>query len=72
VRGEVTIVVGGAPPPVAADLGPDELAARVAAAEAAGADRKAAIAEVANAAGVPKRTVYDAVVAAKNRLAPPH
>ena len=33
--------------------------------EAAGTDRKAAIAEVAQEAGVPRREVYDAVVQAK-------
>jgi 16S rRNA (cytidine1402-2'-O)-methyltransferase len=60
VRGEVTLVVAGAPEP-----GPIEDAATlvslVAAAEAAGASRKDAIAEVARRAGVPKREVYDLV-----------
>lgn len=63
VRGEVTLVVGGAPepePPAAADL-----AAMVAAREAAGLDRKAAMTEVARASGVPRREVYDAVLAAR-------
>ena len=64
VRGEVTLVVGGAPP-VAVEVGPAELAARVAAREQAGETRKAAIAAVAAEAGVPKRGVFDAVVAAK-------
>ncbi len=65
VRGEITVVVAGAarPDPAAAD--PAGLAAEVAAREAAGERRKAAIAEVARAAGVPKRLVFDAVVAAK-------
>ena len=40
---------------------PDDLRAAVAEAEAAGTSRKDAIAEVARAAGVPKREVYDAV-----------
>ncbi len=64
VRGEITLVVGGAPdapPPAAADL-----AAMVRAREAAGVDRKAAMSEVARTAGVPRREVYDAVLAARH------
>ncbi len=63
VRGEITLVVAGAPepePPAASDL-----AAMVAAREAAGLDRKAAMTDVARAAGVPRREVYDAVLAAR-------
>ncbi|HEX6444328.1 MAG TPA: 16S rRNA (cytidine(1402)-2'-O)-methyltransferase [Streptosporangiales bacterium] len=61
VRGEVTLVVAGAPAaPAPAD--PADLAAAVAAREAAGEPRKQAIATVAKAAGVPKREVYAAVV----------
>lgn len=60
VRGEVTLVVAGAPA-VAAATGPDELRAAVAAHEAAGVRRKEAIGLVAKAAGVPKRDVYDLV-----------
>jgi 16S rRNA (cytidine1402-2'-O)-methyltransferase len=64
VRGEITLVVGGAPAaPVA--LSPSELAAEVAAEEAAGATRKDAIRAVVVRTGLPRRTVYDAVVAAK-------
>ncbi|GAA1917297.1 16S rRNA (cytidine(1402)-2'-O)-methyltransferase [Streptantibioticus ferralitis] len=65
VRGEITVVVEGAPavPPQA--LEPAELARRVAVRESAGEARKAAIAAVAAEAGVPKRQVFDAVVAAK-------
>jgi 16S rRNA (cytidine1402-2'-O)-methyltransferase len=64
VRGEITLVVGGAPAtPVAA--GAEELAAEVAERERAGQPRKEAIAEVARRRGVPKRVVFDAVVAAK-------
>jgi 16S rRNA (cytidine1402-2'-O)-methyltransferase len=64
VRGEITLVVGGAPRrPVEAD--PDALAAAVREQEDAGTDRKTAIAEVARAAGLPKRVVYAAVVAAR-------
>jgi 16S rRNA (cytidine1402-2'-O)-methyltransferase len=64
VRGELTLVVAGAPavsaPPDAATL-----AAEVTEREVAGQSRKDAIAAVAAAHGVPKRDVFDAVVAAK-------
>lgn len=60
VRGEVTIVVAGAPAPGRVD-DPAELVGRVSALEASGTSRKDAIVEVARAAGVPKRLVYDAV-----------
>lgn len=66
VRGEITVVVEGAPEPGPADLDPAELVRRVAAREAAGERRKEAIAAVAAQAGVPKREVFDAVVAAKH------
>jgi 16S rRNA (cytidine1402-2'-O)-methyltransferase len=61
VRGEVTIVVSGAA--VAASVAVDtaSLRAEVAAEEGAGTSRKDAIKAVAARAGVPKRTVYDAV-----------
>ncbi|GAA4746041.1 16S rRNA (cytidine(1402)-2'-O)-methyltransferase [Modestobacter marinus] len=64
VRGEITLVVAGA---VAgpASLTPAELAAEVAAEEAAGADRKEAIRTVMARTGLPRRDVYDAVLAAK-------
>jgi 16S rRNA (cytidine1402-2'-O)-methyltransferase len=68
VRGEVTVVVGGAPEG-AEPVEEAQLVARVAEREAAGADRKAAIAAVAAAAGVPKRLVFDAVVASKHGAA---
>ena len=63
VRGEITLVVGGAPAVAAPDAAGlvDEVSAR----EAAGESRKEAIAEVARVRGVPKRVVFDAVVAAK-------
>jgi 16S rRNA (cytidine1402-2'-O)-methyltransferase len=71
VRGEVTVVVAGAGSKAGGGEGaevavPDaaELAGRVAElAPAVG--RKAAITEVARAAGLPKRVVYNAVVAAR-------
>ena len=64
VRGEITLVVAGrsAPP---AEVAAADLAARVSAREQAGQSRKEAIAEVAAAAGVAKRLVFDAVVSAK-------
>ncbi|MEO6712863.1 MAG: 16S rRNA (cytidine(1402)-2'-O)-methyltransferase [Mycobacteriales bacterium] len=64
VRGEITLVVGGAPA-VSADWSPASLAIAVADREAAGQARKEAIADVAAQSGVPKRRVFDAVVAAK-------
>ncbi|MDI2128779.1 16S rRNA (cytidine(1402)-2'-O)-methyltransferase [Yinghuangia seranimata] len=67
VLGEITVVVAGAPPADPADVGPEELAALVARREAAGQHRKEAIAEVAAELGLPKRDVFDAVVAAKKR-----
>lgn len=63
VRGEVTLVVGGAPPATPAVVTDVELAGRVQALLATGLDRKAAIARVAEAAAVPKRRVYAAVTA---------
>ncbi|TIC85989.1 16S rRNA (cytidine(1402)-2'-O)-methyltransferase [Nocardioides sp. GY 10113] len=61
VRGEVTIVVAGAPPAAALDADPDSLRAAVAALEADGMRRKEAIAAVAVRAGLPKREVYQVV-----------
>ncbi|CAL9479820.1 16S rRNA (cytidine(1402)-2'-O)-methyltransferase [Streptomyces sp. NPDC058947] len=66
VRGEITVVVEGAPEAGAEDVGPEELVRRVRVREEAGERRKEAIAAVAVEAGVPKRVVFDAVVAAKN------
>ncbi|MET7277242.1 16S rRNA (cytidine(1402)-2'-O)-methyltransferase [Kribbella sp. NPDC005582] len=64
VRGEITVVVAGADPDkvmTAADL-----AREVAADEEAGTPRKQAISDVAKRFNVPKRTVYDAVLAARD------
>ncbi|MEU8957609.1 16S rRNA (cytidine(1402)-2'-O)-methyltransferase [Streptomyces sp. NPDC048518] len=66
VRGEITVVVEGAPEKSGAELGPEELVRRVRVREEAGERRKEAIAAVAADAGLPKREVFDAVVAAKN------
>jgi 16S rRNA (cytidine1402-2'-O)-methyltransferase len=60
VRGEVTIVVTGAPASGPVD-DPATLVAWVADQEARGVSRKDAIADVAKRAGVPKREVYDLV-----------
>jgi 16S rRNA (cytidine1402-2'-O)-methyltransferase len=64
VRGEITVVVAGADPNKS--LTPAELAAEVATDEEAGTPRKQAIADVAKRFNVPKRTVYDAVLAARD------
>lgn len=60
IRGEVTIVVGGAPPEQPA-RDPASLRAAVEARVAEGVRRSQAIAEVARGVGVPKREVYDVV-----------
>jgi len=64
VRGEVTLVLAGAVPREIA-LTPDELVRLVGVREQAGLSRKEALAAVASETGLPKRDVYDAVVAAK-------
>jgi 16S rRNA (cytidine1402-2'-O)-methyltransferase len=64
VRGEITVVVAGADPGQV--LTPAELAREVATDEEAGTPRKQAIADVAKRYNVPKRTVYDAVLAARD------
>jgi 16S rRNA (cytidine1402-2'-O)-methyltransferase len=64
VRGEITVVVAGADPD--RTMTPEQLAAEVATDEEAGTPRKQAIADVAKRYNVPKRTVYDAVLAARN------
>ncbi|MFB9724703.1 16S rRNA (cytidine(1402)-2'-O)-methyltransferase [Planobispora longispora] len=60
VKGEITVVVAGHVP---GDLEPvmDDLVAEVARREEAGVPRKQAIVDVAKAAGIPKRELYDAV-----------
>lgn len=65
VRGEITVVVEGATDSGEA-LDAAELVRRVQVREEAGERRKEAIAAVAADAGLPKREVFDAVVAAKN------
>ena len=63
-RGEITLVIGGAPAVVGRPSDGDLLAA-VAVRESAGTPRKDAIAEVAKEFGLPKRDVYNLVVAAR-------
>ncbi|MDQ1026888.1 16S rRNA (cytidine1402-2'-O)-methyltransferase [Streptomyces umbrinus] len=69
VRGEITVVVEGAPETVES-LDAEELVRRVRVREEAGERRKEAIAAVAADAGLPKREVFDAVVASKNAAHP--
>jgi 16S rRNA (cytidine1402-2'-O)-methyltransferase len=57
------VVAGAVAAPVS--LSTEELAAAVAAEEAAGATRKDAIRAVVVRTGLPRRTVYDAVVTSK-------
>lgn len=65
ILGEVTIVVAGRDEDTAGERTPEAYVREVEARVAAGTDRKAAVSEVAKALGVPRREVYDAVVAAK-------
>ena len=61
VRGEVTIVVAGAPAGAALQSDETSLRSAVTEREDRGMSRKEAIVEVARAAGVPKREVYNLV-----------
>jgi 16S rRNA (cytidine1402-2'-O)-methyltransferase len=60
--GEITIVVAGAPERIATV---EQAVAEVAEREAAGISRKQAIGDVARETGLPRREVYNAVVAAR-------
>lgn len=60
-RGEITLVVGGAPAVAAVVPGDDELRSAVAAREAAGESRRDAIQAVAAEHGMKKRDVYNIV-----------
>lgn len=70
VRGEITVVVAGASADerrvLAGLAGPSDWVRAVAEVEQQGHTRKDAIAQVARAAGVPRREVYDAVVEARH------
>jgi len=61
-RGEITLVVGGAPPAGATRPADADLRQAVAAREAAGESRRDAIASVAREYTLPRRTVYQLVV----------
>jgi 16S rRNA (cytidine1402-2'-O)-methyltransferase len=61
-RGELTLVVGGAPASNPSAAGATDLAAEVAALVAGGASTRDAIATVARASGTPRRAVYQAVI----------
>jgi 16S rRNA (cytidine1402-2'-O)-methyltransferase len=61
-RGELTLVVGGAPAGRPSAAGAADLAAEVAALVASGASTRDAIATVARASGTPRRAVYQAVI----------
>ncbi|MDK1476018.1 16S rRNA (cytidine(1402)-2'-O)-methyltransferase [Streptomyces sp. 549] len=65
VRGEITVVVEGAPEPGPQEWDDAGLARLVATREEAGESRKEAIAAVAKEVRRPKREVFDAVVAVK-------
>jgi 16S rRNA (cytidine1402-2'-O)-methyltransferase len=65
VRGEITVVVGGASAP-SVSLAAADLADLVSDAEATGMSRKEAIAAVAASSGAPRRAVFDAVVTRKH------
>ncbi|MDM4722397.1 16S rRNA (cytidine(1402)-2'-O)-methyltransferase [Micromonospora sp. WMMA1363] len=60
-RGEITLVVAGAPEVVAERPGDDRLRAAVAEREAAGRSRRDAVTEVATEYGLRRREVYDIV-----------
>jgi 16S rRNA (cytidine1402-2'-O)-methyltransferase len=66
-RGELTLVVAGAPPDAAAGrvADPADLAAQVAARVEGGASTRDAVSEVAEATGTPRRAVYQAVLDAR-------
>ena len=66
VRGEVTLVLAGAPRRAPEPVDPATLAANVADLERSGQSRKEAMLAVARAAGVSRRVVYDAVVSARS------
>ena len=61
-RGEIVLVVGGAIHDHRKPVRPEALAAQAIELMDAGMERRAALAEVARSAGVPKREVFDALV----------
>ncbi len=67
LRGELTLVIEGAAPPPAPDLDDTDLADLVQARIDAGMDHKEAVREVARDTDRPRREVYDAVVARRQK-----
>jgi 16S rRNA (cytidine1402-2'-O)-methyltransferase len=67
VRGEITLVVAGAPSAGSPELSDMDIIGLVEAGEADGLSRKDAIAAIARAHGLPRREVYAAVVSMKGR-----
>ena len=65
ILGEITLVLAGVSPRSKL-LSESEIIARVAALESVGMERKAAISAVADELAIPKRLVFDAMVAAKS------
>ena len=66
VRGELTLVVAGAPEPEAPEVDDDEVVAAVEAAVAAGASTRDAIAQVASERSLRRRDVYATVTARRS------
>ena len=64
-RGELTLVVGGAPAGGAAQASPAALATEVATMVEAGISTRDAVTAVAEATGTPRRSVYQAVLEAR-------
>jgi len=64
VKGELTLVVAGAPDDDPAEVAEADLAERVRELMATGEGRNDALRRVAAATGVPKRRVYDALAGA--------
>lgn len=62
IRGEATLVVGGAEPPAPGERSAEDLVEAVRLRMEAGLDKRTAIAETATDLAVPKREVYQAVV----------
>lgn len=67
LRGEITLVVGGAPDSAPAEVSDADLVDRVRQRIREGEAHSAAVAAVAREAGRPRREVYDLMVAAKDR-----
>jgi 16S rRNA (cytidine1402-2'-O)-methyltransferase len=63
--GEITIVLAGVEA-IAQAKSEAEIVARVRSLESVGMERKAAISAVADEMGIPKRLIFDAMVAAKS------